>query len=411
MGIDNLQVTMVRLLALLVATAAANKIDWFKYKAKFNKSYSPVEDVKRYEIYRSTMEAANAHNELFKRGKTSFRMGETQYTDYSVEEMKARNGHGDQRAFHMNSVGEKEQTTLIQYMCPNTYETPNTPLATEYNWVEKGYVTTIKNQMMCGGCWAFAAMGTIEGQWKAAGNPIVSMSPQQFIDCASNNVTMDNYSCYGCNGGFANNAFLYAAGNGGLDPYTAYSFADFENSCMYNPTMAVAGMKVTDCTNTVSADETNLAYAVQATGPIAIAIDAGLESFHNYVDGVYYAPDCSSTELDHAVTLTGYGTMPEISSTITKTCATEDFYCATVNEGIEIKYPCFTCPDETQCRKLTTNIPGETCNPPSASAGQEFWMVKNSWGLDWGMEGYILMARNMDNNCGIATDASFATLG
>jgi cathepsin L len=43
-------------------------------------------------------------------------------------------------------------------------------------------------------------------------------------------------------------------------------------------------------------------------------------------------------------------------------------------------------------------------------AGKQWWMVKNSWGIDWGMGGFIAMRRNHANMCGIATDAVYATI-
>jgi len=253
-----------------------------------------------------------------------------------------------------------------------------------------------------------SAAANLEGAWAAAGNKINSFSPQQFIDCSSSNATMGNYSPYGCNGGFANNAFLYAYENNGVEPYIDYSYADMQSECQYNPALAQPGLQLDSCTDIASGSETDLAYAVYQIGPISIAIDAGLQSFHNYVDGVYYAPACSSTELDHAVLATGYGVMPQVNPAISLECSMEDFYCVTFAEGIEIKYPCME--GTSTGKKVTDVIPGTDCNPSSQYAGQEFWMVKNSWGVAWGMEGYILMARNMDNNCGIATNASYAQL-
>jgi len=144
------------------------------------------------------------------------------------------------------------------------------------------------------------------------------------------------------------NAFKYVISNHGIDTEASYRYtATGPNSCKYST--ANIGDTISSYKDVSRGSESALQSAVD-TQPISVAIDAGHNSFQLYKSGVYYESACSATQLDHGVLAVGYGT---------------------------------------------------------DNSGTAYWLVKNSWGTGWGMQGYIQMSKGRNNNCGIATMASY----
>ncbi|CAF4256176.1 unnamed protein product, partial [Rotaria sordida] len=134
---------------------------------------------------------------------------------------------------------------------------------------------------------------------------------------------------------------------GGIETEDSYPYEAIDKRCVFNTSKVV--VKVCGFIGIRSKDEAALQQAVATIGPISIAIDASHSSFQLYKRGVYNEPACSQTQLDHGVLVIGYG----------------------------------------------------------IDSGKKYWLVKNSWSTSWGDHGYIKMTRNKNNQCGIATMASY----
>ncbi|XP_002158608.4 procathepsin L isoform X1 [Hydra vulgaris] len=220
----------------------------------------------------------------------------------------------------------------------------NVVIPDSVDWRTEGYVTRVKNQGQCGSCWAFSSTGALEGQTFRKTGVLQEISEQNLVDCTQ------SYGNEACNGGWMDNAFTYIKDNKGIDSEVGYPYyARALGYCYYNQQYNVASD--TGFVDIPSGDENALKVAVATVGPISVAIDATKASFMSYQSGVYNEPTCGNgiENLDHAVLVVGYGT----------------------------------------------------------EEGRDFWIVKNSWDTTWGDQGYIKMSRNMSNQCGIATKASY----
>ncbi|XP_068148101.1 cathepsin L1 isoform X1 [Drosophila tropicalis] len=156
------------------------------------------------------------------------------------------------------------------------------------------------------------------------------------------------YGNNGCNGGLMDNAFRYVKDNGGIDTEKSYAYEGIDDSCHFDKNSI--GATDRGFTDIPQGNEKKLAQAVATIGPVSVAIDASQQSFQFYSEGVYDEPHCSPENLDHGVLVVGYGTEKD---------------------------------------------------------GSDYWLVKNSWGTTWGDGGFIKMSRNKENQCGIATAASY----
>jgi len=155
-----------------------------------------------------------------------------------------------------------------------------------------------------------------------------------------------SYGNMGCEGGLMTQAMQYIIDNKGIDTESSYPYTAEDGTCSYNA--ANSGATLSGFTNVQTGSEKDLQTKVNS-GPTSVAIDASQSSFQFYSSGVYNEPACSTSQLDHGVLAVGWNTDP---------------------------------------------------------SGGDYWIVKNSWGASWGLQGYIWMSRNKSNQCGIATMAT-----
>ncbi len=160
------------------------------------------------------------------------------------------------------------------------------------------------------------------------------------------------YGNFACSGGEMDSAFQFAMDNG-LCTEEAVPYEAQREKCSSMPDCDAA-VFVKNCIDVTPNNQVHLQEAV-ANQPVSIAIEADTHVFQFYSGGVITDTSCG-TNLDHGVLIVGYG---------------------------------------------------EENDTP-------YWLVKNSWGSDWGDNGYVKILRDSSTNsegiCGIAMQPSYVTI-
>jgi C1A family cysteine protease len=157
-----------------------------------------------------------------------------------------------------------------------------------------------------------------------------------------------SYGNHGCGGGSMDLGFQYVIDNG-LCTNLSYPYVASDQECQ--PDQCTSVVNITKYGDLEQNDETNLKRGVTRQ-PVSVAIQANKRSFQLYQSGIYSDLDCG-TQLDHGVLVVGYG---------------HDF-----------------------------------------DSGMNYWIIKNSWGPEWGENGYIKIQKDVEDErglCGIAMQPS-----
>lgn len=367
-----------------------------KFQVEFDRSYDKKEEDLRFDIFKKNLkfiDALNRQNPLALFGITecsdhteaerSKRKMSSRWSDYDtmkaslptevVEAAAAGPSAVTGKTFDANPhlmergmvswASEDECAACEMFPALGQYNTSFLP--ERFDWRELGAVTAVKNQKYCGSCWSFAAVQDIEGVHFLATGNLTSFSEQQLIACDERN--------YGCDGGWMYAAMQYVADFGAIVPEYAYPYQGIYMN--YNQ-------------STPTCDQELISRKLQENGQ-----DIGhISGFQMVAMGGEYERLMETVLLKNgplALAVNANGMEYYVRGIIgCETIAGKD-YCNSAS--IDNHTPC----DPTALDHGVLAIGfGEQENT-------EYWVIKNSWGSQWGEDGYVRMERG-NNKCGIA---------
>ncbi|KAM4678505.1 cathepsin L-like proteinase isoform 1-T2 [Discoglossus pictus] len=283
----HLEKSLLVLSAITLVVSAAHFLDqeWTVWKTKYGRKYvtKKDEDLGR-KAWEETWVKVQAHNVLAAQGLKNYTLEMNQFADMTSKERSAYN------CLSCTKQNQPRQAPAVQAIKAPKFKSDDLP--EKVDWRDSGCVTPVKQQGICGSCWAFCTVSALETRYCLTHNKLLSFSEQQFVDCDEGNG--------GCCGGMPVNA-MYFASHIGLMESKDYEYTQMKYECLYNPN------NVVDLNMTIYyslPDEENIARSVAMDGPVTFAFGVH-DDFMLYKEGVYDGP-CSGS-INHGMTIVGYG--------------------------------------------------------------------------------------------------------